>query len=256
MTFKDFWTNDNNPMLKEESSVLATRQLICWIVVIIAAVLLTIMLSKKSQKARQIVMYIFAGILLFFEIASRVVDLFITPNLTLEKVVKILLPLEICSVVVWAFIIAIFIKKQFMYEFCAIAGLFATTLFLLFPAVGINRTYMTFTCIYSTVSHMIGFICAILMMTFGYCKFEFKKIWHVYLCFAVMFLWGALFDLLIFPGSNYMYLVEDPLEAGMAFPYQITYGFIIALYILSFYVITFIRQKIAEKEKLKNAKMS
>ena len=248
MTFKEFWTNENNPTLEAGSSVITNRQLVVWLIVIVASVLLTINFSQKPQKARQVLLYVFAGTLLFFEVASRVVNFIVTPNLSFGDIIKILLPLEICSVVVWVVIVAIFVKKQFMYNFAAIVGLFAMGAFLLFPAVGINRAFMSFTCIYSTVSHMIGFVCAVLLLNFKMCKFEMKQIWHVYLCFAIMFVWGALFDFLIFPGSNYMYLVEDPLKLKMQFPYHIIYGLFIAAYVFVFYLMTYIKKKSALKK--------
>jgi uncharacterized membrane protein YwaF len=197
------------------------------------------------------VLYVLGSVLLFFEIASRIVNFFITPDLNFEKIMKILLPMEMCSVMVWMFIIAIFAKKQLLYNFCTIGGLLATLAFLLFPAVGLNRTYMAFTCIYSVVSHMVGFVCAILLMTLGFTKFEMKKIWQVYLCFVIMFAWGVLLDLVIFPGSNYMYVLEDPLELGLKFPYQILYLAIIIVYIFAFYLISCLKNKIQAKNSQK-----
>ena len=249
MTFKDFWTNDNNPILEAGSSVLTTRQLVVWVVVIVAAVMLSINFAQKTPKAKQVLLHVLAGALILFEIASRIVNLCVTPNLTFGAVIKILLPLEICSVVVWAIIVAIITKKQFLYEFAAVAGLFAMGAFLLFPAVGINRVFMSFTCIYSTVSHIIGFVCSVLMLTFGLCKFDFDKIWHVYVCFALMFIWGALFDFVVFPGSNYMYLIEPPLVSKSVIPYHISYGIFIAVYIAIFYVVMHIKKKAQDKTK-------
>lgn len=251
MTFKDFWTNENNPKLPKAEYMYGTRHLIVLLIVVMASVLLSIYFSQKSQKAKQRLLYSLASVLLFFEITSRIVDFFITPNIDFGMVLKILLPMEMCSVVVWVFIIAIFTKKRVLYEFSAIVGLFATLAFLLFPAVGLNRTYMSFTCIYSTVSHMVGFVCAILIMTLGFVKFELKKIWQVYLCYAIMFAWGVLLDLVIFPGSNYMYVLEDPLELNMKFPYQVLYLAIIAIYTLAFYLIPYLKQKFEKKSKAK-----
>jgi hypothetical protein len=249
MTFKEFWTNENNPALEAGSSVLTMRQLAMWLVVIVAVVLISINFEQKSQKAKQILLYILAGVLIGFEITSRIVNFIVTPNLSFGAIIKILLPLEICSVAVWVVVAAIFAKRQFLYEIAATLGLFAMGAFLLFPAVGINRTFMTFTCIYSTVSHMIGFVCSVLMLKFGLCKFEFRNIWYVYLGFAIMFVWGALFDFLIFPGSNYMYLIEPPLGSKMAVPHHIIYALLIAVYVVVFHVASHIKQRNKNQEK-------
>jgi hypothetical protein len=98
---------------------------------------------------------------------------------------------------------------------------------------------------------MVGFVCSILLMTLGFAKFEMKKIWQVYLCFVIMFAWGVLLDLVIFPGSNYMYVLEDPLELGLKFPYQILYLAIITVYIFAFYLISYLKNKIQEKNSQK-----
>ena len=132
-------------------------------------------------------------------------------------------------------------------EYSVIGGFLATIAFLVYPTVGLNRTYMSFTCIYSTFSHALGFVTVILMMTLGRVHFEFKDIWKIYLCFVIMFLWGVLLDFVILPGSNYMFIVIDPLELNINFPYQVLYGIILILYVLIYYVISFLIGKIKRK---------
>lgn len=249
MTFKDFWTNENNPKLSKSEYLYNPRHLAVLITVIFLSILLTIIFKHKSEKVKNVLFYIFGGVFLFFEIASRVVNLIIASAYSVESVAKILLPMHICSVMVWVFIFAIFTRKQVLINYSVIGGIIATLAFLLYPAVGLNRVYMSFTCIYSTVSHMLGFVCCILLMTLGKAKFEFKDIWQSLLCFAIMFGWGALLNFVIFPGSDYMYMVNDPLELGLAFPYQILYGAILIVYTLSYYIIYGIIKKHEHKTK-------
>ena len=89
-------------------------------------------------------------------------------------------------------------------------------------------------------------------MTLGKVHFKFKDIWKVYLCFAVMFLWGVLLDFVIFPGSDYMYIVNDPLELNLNFPYQILYSAVLIVYVLIFYVMDFIITKLKRPKPNKN----
>lgn len=237
MTFVDFWTNENNPKLAKSEYLYGTRHIITLVLVVLLSIVLSAIFRKKSDKVKNIVFYIFGGIFIFFEVTSRVVNLIIADTYTLESVAKIILPMHICSVMVWIFIFAIFTKKQFLINYSVIGGILATTAFLLYPAVGLNRVYMSFTCIYSTASHMLGFVCCILLMTLGKATFKFKDIWQTFVCFAVMFIWGAILNFIIFPGSDYMYMVNDPLELNLKFPYQILYLFIIVLYTLAYYLI-------------------
>lgn len=251
MSFQDFWTNQNNPSLAKNEYLYNGRHIFVLVLTLLLCIVLTIIFIKKSEKAKQILLYVFGSIFLFFEIASRVVDLIITTDYSWQNVLEIILPLHICSVMVWMIIFAIFTKKQFLYNFSCVGGLLATLVFLLYPAVGLNRVYMSFTCLYSTISHMLGFVCAILLMTLGFVKFEFKKIWQMFLCFILMFCWGAIANFLIFPGADYMYMINDPLELVLPFPYQILYCVILSVYIVTFYFIYWLKGKIKKNYKQK-----
>lgn len=251
MTFQDFWTNKNNPSLPKSEYLFGTRHIILLVLTAFLCVLFTLIFYKRSAKTKWTLFYIFGGIFLFFEITSRVVNLIIAETYTVESVLKILLPMHICSVMVWVFIVAIFSRNNMLLNFSVLGGILATLAFLIYPAVGINRVYMSFTCIYSTFTHMLGFVTVILFLTLRMVKFEFSKIWQPFLCFAVMFAWGALLDFVISPGSDYMYLINDPLELSLPFPYQILYAIIISVYIFMFYFVNWLSDKIKYKRLLK-----
>lgn len=247
MTFKDWWTNENNPSLPKSQYMWSARHIIMLIIAIGAAVAFSIIFYKKSERAKIILLKVFAYILLFFELLSRLVNLIIETDFSFRRIFEIIMPLHICSVAVWCLIIGIlFVRKKFLLNFTCIVGLLATVAFLLFPAVGINRTYISYTCLYSISAHTIGFVCAILLMTLGFVKFRFKEIWQVLVCFAAMFLWGVIVDFLILPGADYMYLRNDPLELNLSFPYHILYLIIILAYISLFYLVPLIKNKILD----------
>lgn len=236
MSFRDFWTNQNNPKLDKSVYLYGTRHIIVLALVVVLSIALSLIFRKKSERTKNILFNIFGWLFLFFEVASRVVNLIIADSYTVESVAKIILPMHICSVMVWVFIFAIFTKKQFLINYSVIGGILATTAFLAYPAVGLNRVYMSFTCIYSTFSHMLGFICCMLLMTLGKANFRFKDIWKTFFCFAVMFVWGAILNFIIFPGSDYMYMINDPLELTLPIPYQIVYVALIIVYTLIYYI--------------------
>ncbi len=250
MSFIDWIKDTNNPKLPKEQYLYGTRHIIVLCIVAVLCVALSLIFAKRSEKTKLLVLRLGGGILLFFEIVTRIVNLIICEEYTLANIAEIILPMHICSVMVWIFIIAIFTKQQTLINFATVGGLLATLAFLLYPAVGLNKVYMSFTCIYSTVSHMIGFIMAILMMTLGFAKFEFKDIWKVFLCFAIMFAYGALLDFVIFKGADYMYLRYDPLELNLPFPHHFLYGPILIAYITLFYFIYWLthRKKNAKKK--------
>lgn len=247
MNFQDWWTNNNNPSLPQSEYLFGARHIIMVSVAILAVIILSIIFYKKSEKAKKNVLTVLVSILLFFEIVSRIVNLIITTDYSWQNILKILLPMHICSVAVVIVIIGYFMKNETLINFASIVGLLSTVAFLLYPAVGINKMYISFTCLYSIVSHMIGFITSILLIRFGIAKFEFKKMWKTYLCFAIMFAWGALVDFIIIPGSDYMYLRNNPLDFNLGIPYHIIYACILIVYIFMFYLISYFTEKIKRK---------
>ena len=256
MSFHDWWTNENNPSLPKSEYLFGTRHIIMICAAVLAVIVLSIIFFNKTQRAKNILLSILVSILLFFEITSRVVNLAICKEFSWQNILKILLPMHICSVAVVTLIISFFLKKKMLLTFSTILGIIATFAFLAYPAVGINKTYISFTCLYSITSHVTGFVVACLLINLGYVKFEFKDIWKTYLCFAIMFGYGALLDFVILPGSDYMYLRNDPLELGLNFPYHILYGALLMLYIFMFYFITFIVDKIKRKRASKKTQKS
>ena len=253
MSFHDWWTNENNPSLSQSEYLFGTRHIIMLSIAVLAVVVLSIIFFKKSQRAKNILLTILVSILLFFEISSRVVNLAICTDFSWQNILKIILPMHICSVAVVALIIGYFSKSKLLMNFATIAGLLSTVAFLLYPAVGINKTYISFTCLYSIVSHVTGFVVACLLINLGKVKFKLKDIWQMYICFAIMFAYGALLDFVILPGSDYMYLRNDPLELNLGFPYHILYGAILLVYIFMFYIITFVVDKIKQKRAIKKS---
>ena len=243
MTFIDWLTNNNNPSLEKSEYLFGTRHIIMLVMTALLCVFVGLIFRKRSDKAKNVFFHFCATILLFFEIATRVVNLWFASSYTIESVAKIILPMHICSVMVWVIIIGIYSNNKLLLNYSSIAGLLATFAFLVYPAVGINQKYMAFTNIYSTVSHMIGFILAISLMTLRKVEFRFKKIWQPYLCLIIMFTWGYLLNWVIFPGSDYMYMRNDPLELNLSFPYQYLYVGILIVYVFMFYFINLFTRK-------------
>lgn len=247
MWFQNFMTNKNNINLPKGEYLYGTRHIIVLLLTLILTVSVYFIFRRKSDKAKNILFNCFGFFFLLWEISTRIVNVIIADTLTFERILEILLPMHICSVMVWVFILAIFTKNQGLINFGAIGGILATLAFLLYPAVGLHQVYINFTNLYSITSHMMGFVCAVSLISLRRTKFEMKKIWQTYLYITIMFCWGAFVNFVIFPGSDYMYMINDPLELGLPFPYQILYLGIISIYILSFYLIPWLKNKINNK---------
>ena len=250
MTFIEWLSNENNPVLDKSEYLYGPRHIIMLLTTILLCIGVYFLFRKRGNIAKNVFLYFAASILLLFEISSRVVDLWFADAYTLKSVTETILPMHMCSVVVWTFIVGIFFRNKMLLRFSTIIGLLSTMAFLLYPAVGIHQQYMGFSNVYSTVSHMIGFTLAISLMSLRMVEFRFKKIWQTYLCVIVMFAYGALLNWVIFPGADYMYMRNDPLELKLSFPYQYLYGGILIVYIFMFYFINLFTRKKEKKEAM------
>lgn len=246
MTWNEFWTNVGNTKLAPAEYLYSLKHIICLIIVVFLCVVLSLVFRKKSQKAKDNLLNVFGFYFLFWEVSTRIVNLINTTDYSLSNILDILLPMHICSVVVWVFIFACFLRKQNMINFSVVCGLLATGSFLLYPATGFVFEDWTFTVIYSVTSHSFGFVCAILLMTLGYAKFDWKRLPILLFGFVVMLSYGAFIDFILFPGSNYMFLVEPPVEILPLLPFQAVYGTLLVLYVLCFFII----YNISKKKKL------
>lgn len=243
MDWSMFWNNVGNPKLPKSEYLYSWKHLLCIGIVIALVIALSIIFRNKSQKAKDFLIKVFGWFFLFWEVSTRIVNLITTTDYSFASIIKIILPMHICSVIVWVFIIMAFTKNKTLINFSAICGLLATVAFLAYPSTGFVFTYPTFTVLYSISSHMMGFVVSVLLITLGYAKFEFKDLWKMLLCFAIMLAYGALIDFVILPGENYMFLIEPPVEILSTIPYQIVYGVLLLAYIMLFYVISAIVKK-------------
>ncbi|MEG1582076.1 MAG: YwaF family protein [Clostridia bacterium] len=247
MTFIDWISGANNPSLPKSQYLYGTRHIILLCLVVFLAIIMSFVLRNKSERTKRIFFKTCACVFLAMEVLSRIFNLIFTDNYSFENIVKIVLPLHFCSVVVWLIIIALLVDNKPLINAAAIFGLLATTAFLLYPAVGLNKVYMSFDALYSISSHSLGWVVSILLMTSGYAKFEMKKIWQTFVVFFSIIAYGALFDFVIFPGADYMYLRNNPLPFTSPIPYQIIFLVVLLIYISIFYIVPLITNKIKKK---------
>ena len=247
MTFVEWWTDANNSTLEFSQYIYGPRHIALLIAAFGLTIFLLLLFRKKSEKSKNILLTVLASILLFYEISTRIVNLIILNDYTLTNIFKIIMPLHICSVAVWVLIIGFFTKNKLLLSSGVVMALVATSVYLLCPGTGINKVNITFTATYSIISHTTGFILSVLLIGFGYIKLELHKIWQTYLAFGLMLLWGALVDFVILPGSDYMYLRNNPLPIDLVIPHQIIYGALLAIYIFMFYYIYYLKSKKTKK---------
>ena len=254
MSFLDWLAGKNNPKLPKSEYLYGTRHLIVLGIVLVSAVVLSLILRNKSQKTKKIFFKICASIFLFFEIAQRIVNLVFADSYSFSWVMQKLLPLYFCSIAVVCIIIAIFTNFQPLINATAIMGLLVTTAYLLFPATGLNKTYISFDAFYSISSHCFGFVVSVLLITTRYAKFEFKDMWKTFVIFGIIIAYGLITSLVFFPNTDdYVFILKNPLEFESIVPYPIIYILFISAWISLFYVAEFSIGKIKQKQKEKKS---
>lgn len=225
----------NNTMPQEEYLYKTTHLLIIQFA-FLAIFLLTRFLKSKSIKFKRIFFKMLAVVFLFFEILYRVVKLILLEDKSFKNIMLIILPLYFCSICVWLLIVAIFSNSKRLLPAATIFGILATTAYLTYPAVGLSQRIINFEAFYSISSHVLGFVCSILLITSKFVIHDIKEIKFSYFVFFIIYLYGMLFSLFISKGSDYLFAINNPLGFKTLIPYPIYYLLIVSSFIFAFYI--------------------
>ncbi|MBE7074820.1 MAG: hypothetical protein E7376_02445 [Clostridiales bacterium] len=219
-------------------------------------VVLALIFKNKDKSTKYKVLWVLVGLILFFEIARRVINLVKTSEFTLTGVLGTLLPRPWCAISCWALIIAACFRKKFLYNFASISALLCAIIFFAYPGVGFKSPFFGFDDLYSVVTHALLLITSISLITLGFTNFRYKKVWKVVLCFVVIFAYAFLeiyvlkieADPLYFmPGNDVM----DIIGVNHSL-YLVLYSIFLLVYVNLFYVINEFKRKKAKKERLEN----
>lgn len=143
----------------------------------VAVLAFSLLFRKKSTKAKRILLWIFAAIILAFGITRRVVGFITSANLDFTRVMYILLPRPGCAISCWAVVIAIIFNKKSLYNFASILGILCGLIFFAYPGAGFNKEVYVFENYYSIITHSLFFVCSFLFITFGLTEFRYKGSW-------------------------------------------------------------------------------
>lgn len=238
-SIKDFFLG---PTVNKSNYLYGAPHIITLAIVVAATLFLTLFFSKSTQKVKRRILLIMVGILIVFEVASRVVHLLKGGSWLSETMI----PMHFCSIMVWVIIIATLTNNKHLYSLSAMGGLIATLAFLLYPSVGFNKEVLKFSQYYSIISHSIGFVISIYLLSAGFASFKIKDIWIGATFLAANYLYAFLLNYWIMPGSNFMYYSENLLPVSFGIWIMIYITFVLT-YFSSFYLIG----HLSSKRKLK-----
>lgn len=187
MSFKD-WLFTNYPASSSVKpwGVGHILTLIGCIGIIIA---LALCLKKKDEKTRRIVLWVLTGLIIFFEVVRRIVNLTKNTDWSFTSVMHILLPRPWCAIACWTLIVATIVNKKYLYNFASITALLCAIIFFAYPGVGFKSPYLLFDDLYSVVTHCLLLIESITLMTLKFTDFQYKQFWKVAVCYAVILIY-------------------------------------------------------------------
>lgn len=240
---KDFFMGSSP---KATNYLYGFNHILTLVLTIVFATFLVLYFKNKTEKSKYRVITVIAGILLFFEILHRVVSL-----IKGKDFITTMVPLHFCSIMVWIMIVAVFSKSKHLLSLAAIGGFLATVSYLAYPAVGLNAITIKFSDFYSIFSHCLGFVLSVYLLFSGFVSYKWKDIWMSFAFLVFVFIYSAIFNFVVYPGSNYMYYVESPFSFIKAPYFQIAFLAVVLIYIFSFYIVYNLRAK--RKETFDNS---
>ncbi|NOY98460.1 MAG: TIGR02206 family membrane protein [Chloroflexi bacterium] len=162
---------------------------------------------KKGEPARRRIRLVMAAILVLNEIGWHIWN-----YTTGQWNIQTMLPLHLCSALVWLGALMLVTKSQFIYDFAYLLGIAGALQALLTPDLGIYgyphyRFFQTF------ISHGLIVTSAIYMTVVE----EFRPTWRSLLRVLV---WGNIYMAAVFGinqliGSNYLYIAHKPETASL-----------------------------------------
>ena len=149
MTFKTWILSDytNNPEVKGAWGI-------AHILVLVSCALLCVGLAffrLAKPKARRIVSITLASLILFFELARRIINLykmqstdFGTMAELTDHLLWVLLPRPWCAISCWLTIASVVVNKKTLYNTAAMCSLLCAIIFFSYPRSGIHKQVLSF----------------------------------------------------------------------------------------------------------------
>ncbi|MBQ4558164.1 MAG: YwaF family protein [Clostridia bacterium] len=244
----------DNPSKKGQWGLLHILTIVAVVAIIVA---LAFIFRKRSQKARNIVIYVLAGLIFTLEMTRRIVNFTRGDNVTLDDWLWDILPRPWCAISCWLMILSPFIRKRFWYTFTSISGLICALIFFAYPEAGFNNVYIEFENFYSIASHALILISAITLITLKYTETNPKHIWKSFVFWGVVIVYAMIesFVLKVEDDPLYMLPGNDAMEIiGVGYGvYLVLWILFISIIITSYYMIPYWVNKRKAKKQLKAA---
>jgi hypothetical integral membrane protein (TIGR02206 family) len=181
------------------------------IVALLVVVLLNVFLiwryKNALEKARRNVAYVMAGVLWANELSWHLWNAF-----TGQWTIQTMLPLHLCSVLVWTGALMLVTKNYSIYEFCYFLGIGGALQALLTPDLGLY-SFPHFRFFQTYISHGLIISAAIYMTVVEGFRPTWKSLLRVALWINVYM--AVVFGINLLIGSNYLFVAHKPPTASL-----------------------------------------
>lgn len=211
MTFREWiYGMENNPSVNGQWGLL---HIITLIICIASIVSISLIFGKKSEKTKRIILFVIAGVLLYFELTRRIIN--ITNPKTFEKynILWVMLPRPGCAISVWLILLSPIINKKWFYNIAGMVSILCGTIFFAYPGAGFTNKYILFENLYSIVTHSFMLIGAYLIVTLKLAKFNYKNIKWELVSLGTLIVYSLLEMFVLKKNSSGAPLEADPFYA-------------------------------------------
>ena len=216
------------------------------VLIAIFVVISTILLKKRSAKDKRLVLIVLASLILFFEIARRVINFCKTPGQDLIQSLRTLLPRPGCAIACWLVMIAVYVNKKIVYNVASIISILCGGIFFIYPVAGYNNQYILFENIYSIITHCTFFAVSICFITYGFTDFKYKGGWKDLIGIAIVFVYAFLEIVFKIEGDPFFFMANNEVQEIIGMSYNVylpCYIVFVLFYINLFYGIRYLKDR-------------
>lgn len=251
MSFYD-WIYSNYPPDSAINGRWGTLHILTLVACFLIILAIAFIFNNKSEKAKQNVILVLAGLILLFELSRRIINLSRGYE-DFRHLLVVLLPRPWCAISCWLMMASALVKKRWFYNFASMNALLNAIIFFAYPAVGFNDNVILFENLYSITTHALLLISSISLMTLGLTHFKIKKDFLLKECIGLILVFAYSFVeiFLLKIEKDPMYFIENnDVQAFLGVEYNlylVIYVVFLAFYFSLFHIVqSFIDKKKAD----------
>lgn len=250
--FYKWFTASGVEYLDQSTYLYKTMHIAIIVAVLALTILVFFLFRKKGERVQRNFLLGVATLMITCEIFTRLSKLLFHAEqgvLTLEQILKDVLPIHFCSVMIWVLIFAIIFDKRSVLSFGAVCGLIGCAVYLIYPVEGLDHSFFNIRMLNSPLTHGLGFVVCMNLFMWGFINIDLKDIWKTYILLSCLVIYGGIMNIFL-PGENYMFMVTNPTPINTGkIPYQVPFVLVAILVVFLIYLIPHLFKKIKQRKQ-------